>query len=411
LQRLLRRRTARKPVEVKKGRPTKKVSELKKQKSEIKPKLKTQPVIKKKSAATSAKEATQIADKLAELQSRMDKATRKKYHDRIMNATDVIKESKKVIKELEDTPAPWESRSKKTKVSTVGKESGPKKKTTGKSVVENIKQQLNKERKRRTSFSGDKIPYLKLGHKNRFRILVPPGGEGLYKIVKVHTYMGDGGRLQSSLDMDFHFADAAEAKYVLTHGPFVDKADYRAWKQMGDPINALAKALKEVGRKKEAANFWSRTTYLFNVLNRADGKVYVWQATKTNFDKIMELVFPPEEDDEEIGLAVAPELFDPIKGNDIIIKSNGEEGKARRYPKLLRAKPSPVGDYDGELYDLNLVMAKKATHFNNKVDVVFNTYGKQARRAGLDEDAWQAAAPERSKDTDFNPDELEGEDE
>lgn len=82
----------------------------------------------------------------------------------------------------------------------------------------------------------------------------------------------------------------------------------------------------------------NKTEYLWNVVNRADGKLYVWSTTEKLFEAVVEHArFSP--------------ICDADKGNDLILTTSGEGSRRRYSAPLCIPQSCPLG-YNGELFNL-----------------------------------------------------------
>jgi len=92
-----------------------------------------------------------------------------------------------------------------------------------------------------------------------------------------------------------------------------------------DPFNEMFVKLWKEGRKEEAKKFGRQERYITNIKVIKDpanpeneGKIFLFDMSKTLFDKIKQAVKPSE---DEIALGAEPKkVFDPVQGNSFLLK-------------------------------------------------------------------------------------------
>lgn len=96
---------------------------------------------------------------------------------------------------------------------------------------------------------------------------------------------------------------------------------------------AICRAIapKQFAASKEDRDQWygerSKAKFFFNVLDRADGKVKVWEASATMFGEVAQYAT-----DEDFG-----DISDPVNGHDLVVNRKGTGFGNTKYS--LRAKP------------------------------------------------------------------------
>jgi hypothetical protein len=196
------------------------------------------------------------------------------------------------------------------------------------------------------------------------------------------------GRFNTTIDMATVFEDPALHAAALAQGK-VTADDFAKYQQFGDPFVSTMVALKNAGVKlAQGKSFWPQTRAVFNVVNRADGKVYLWEASKTAFSSIMDHLGKMT-DDGEFKPGEYPELFNADDGFDIVIMGNGEDGIARRYTAYTPArKQSEVGDFEGEPYELLSQVVRRVSTWDDRARQMFASYAAAAQLAGITPDTW-----------------------
>jgi hypothetical protein len=196
------------------------------------------------------------------------------------------------------------------------------------------------------------------------------------------------GRFNTTIDMATVFENPAIHQAALAQGK-VDADDFAKYQQFGDPFTSTMVALKNAGVKlAQGKAFWPQTRAVFNVINRADGKLYLWEASKTAFENIM-THFGKLNDEGEFVPGQYPELFNEEDGFDIVITGNGLDGKQRRYTAYTPARSqSELGEFDGEPYDLLNQVVRRVTSWDDRARQLFASYAPQAVLAGITPDTW-----------------------
>lgn len=233
--------------------------------------------------------------------------------------------------------------------------------------------------------SGGGTNYLKLdAHESVIRVY--PGDPLFLNYRQNMTKVA--GRYTTTVDMQTVFENPAIHQAALAQGK-VTADDYAKYQQYGDPFVSTMVALKNAGVKLgQGKAFWPQTKAVFNVINRADGKLYFWEASKTAFEAIMAL-FGKIGDDGEFVPGKYPELFNEADGFDIVITGNGADGKARRYTGYNPDREqTPLGDFEGEPYDLLAQVVRKVVGWDERARHMFASHGATASLAGINPSLW-----------------------
>lgn len=223
---------------------------------------------------------------------------------------------------------------------------------------------------------GPKVPYMKFKvGENRIRILGPVG-EMVAPFVhfRAHNLRPMGQKYgRNMLSYDWLMQDKNQALLEkLREAGKVKDTDIELFQQFGDaPTEVAAKAKdREI---KSSKSLWPMDKYLFNVLNRADGKVYVFEAGRKFITEFLEptLVGVYDESGKQITEPVEPDLLDEDSGYDVVVTATGD-GLSRRYTYRVDRKPSPANlDSDTQLHDLFAIVARYATPYPTKVAALF----------------------------------------
>jgi hypothetical protein len=224
---------------------------------------------------------------------------------------------------------------------------------------------------------GTKTPFLKLTNgDNKVRILGPkfPDVDPLpFLFHKVHKYRTVG-KFFEVVDFDWLFANPALAEKAMKLGK-VTAADFAKWQKYGgDPWNIAGERARDLGyggKDSKAPYLFSTAGWAYNVLNRADGKVYLWVAGKQK-QQALEAIY------------AEADLFNEDDGHDINVKGNGQDNKDRRYTISVVVKPSAAGDFDPDsLTDLGEYAVRRAKGWDAKVLALFGVYGQFMSVLGL----------------------------
>jgi hypothetical protein len=224
---------------------------------------------------------------------------------------------------------------------------------------------------------GTKTPFLKLtSGDNRVRILGPkyPDVEPLpFLFHKVHKYRTQG-KFFELVDFDWLFSNPGLAERAIKLGK-VSRDDFAKWQRYGgDPWTIAGNRARDLGyggKDSDAPYLFPTASWAYNVLNRADGKVYLWVAGKQKQQALE-------------GIYAEADVFSEEDGHDINLKGNGQDGKERRYSVIAVVKPSAAGDFDPEsLTDLGEYAIRRAKSWDAKVMALFGVYGKFMASLGL----------------------------
>lgn len=216
---------------------------------------------------------------------------------------------------------------------------------------------------------GSKTPFLKLtGADNRIRILGPkdPNVNPLpFEFHKVHTWRVQG-RNYEALDLDFLFGNAALAQAAIAAGK-VTQDDFGKWQRFGsDPWNIAGNRIKDLGmggKDSKAPYLFGSAKWVYNVIDRRDGGVYVWTLGKQK-QQALEAIY------------AEADIFNEEEGHDLNVKGNGLDKNDRRYTVSVVIKPSPAGDFDANaMTDLRGFVLSRVKGWDAKVMALFGAYG------------------------------------
>lgn len=248
---------------------------------------------------------------------------------------------------------------------------------------------------------GGNTKYMKLG-KDKTTIRILPGDPLFLSFRQNMTKVA--GRFNTTIDFESIFNSPELHQRALAEGK-ITADDFAKFQQFGDPFTSTMLALKNAGMKlAKGQSFWPQTRAVFNVLNRADGGVYLWEASKTAFEAIMARFGKLDEEGAFVP-GEYPELFNLKDGFDLVITGNGQDGKARRYTSYDPARnASPVGGVDDEPYDLMAQVVRRVSNWDDRARQMFATYGALASVVGITPATWSISAVIGSDD-DQDPEE------
>lgn len=152
---------------------------------------------------------------------------------------------------------------------------------------------------------------------------------------------GEGKRV-APLCFRYLFGNDHLAELALDAGK-VGPDDSKLFAEFGCPLCVLPQTLNKAGAKDDANQHWPRTQYIWNVINRADGKLYKWSCSKKLATPI------------EATFKLYDQLFDPTEGRDFTVHATGEGSKRRYDPPVFMPFNSDLG-FEGKLNDLDDVM-------------------------------------------------------
>lgn len=203
------------------------------------------------------------------------------------------------------------------------------------------------------------------------------------------------GRFNTSVDLEDVYKNEALHQAALAAGKITSE-DFEKFQLFGDPFTSVMVALKNGGVKlPKGQAFWPQTKAVFNIINRADGKLYFWEASKTAFESIMTLFGKLDEETDEFVPGQYPELFNADDGFDLVVTGNGKDGKARRYLSYLPTRKStPVGELaEGDApYDLLDKVVWRVQSWDDRARQMFASYGSVAKVVGITPETWGISA-------------------
>lgn len=216
------------------------------------------------------------------------------------------------------------------------------------------------------------------------RVRVIPAGNDIDKVPYVvniqHSYnvMTPEGKMSTSFALCYnHIANNLKTlgKLLVDSGQ-LSKVDMQMFKLHGCPGCAAVNKLQNAGLAKEVwMSSIAKTSYLVNILARADSKVYVWNISKKVFGDI----FSPVAEFAKDGM----NALHPITGFDVLVNATGA-GFQRRYSVAMFPKPVPLAmPEDQRFYNLYEVLAKGFRSYRDFSDLTMLSFGKYFTPAGI----------------------------
>jgi hypothetical protein len=217
---------------------------------------------------------------------------------------------------------------------------------------------LENEGAKKGGFSGDN-QWLKMEAGSYTLRIGPPwsdAGLPTRKLVNHHGFTIDG-KQRAPMCYRFIFENEDIAK-ILVKINALSVEDWKAFKKYGCPGCILPQRIADQQGQDAARELWPRTQFLWNVVNRKDGKLYSW-STSTKIYEVIRTNFKMDND-----------LFHPEKGRDLMIEATGS-GMARRYgAPVFSPKSSPLGLDPYKPFNLDTAMAKGVITFAEFVAAV-----------------------------------------
>ena len=226
------------------------------------------------------------------------------------------------------------------------------------------------------SYVKSTIPFMKLGEgKHRLRFL-PKGNkeENLpFKAVQAHTLMisAQGGKKFAQYILCYDWLFTHEGAVEATIKPLIKMkkllpSDIEAFKNSGGcPICRAMDTLKTGGESKETfLTCRPRTMSYWNVLNRADKKIYVASLSETKHREICSAIASGLDIDEETGKPGedAQDILDLETGFDFQCIATGQMlGRRYTYTVIAKSKPVTAEDIAEGEKPLNLMLAVAET--------------------------------------------------
>lgn len=189
-------------------------------------------------------------------------------------------------------------------------------------------------------------------------------------MVNHSEYKNKEGQLRMPLCYNYAFTErnifeALKAKNVLK------QLDAQVYGKIGCVYCRISEARIQMHGKKNNKTY-ARTRYAWNLLDRADGKVHVFNSGSGLLDAFTMMY------------SVWPRLMDINEGMDIMIQATGEKLQ-RRYTYNLITTPCPLGIELSALHDLDQVMADGYTPISDALDLIITSYPEMMQLLGLNQ--------------------------
>jgi len=214
--------------------------------------------------------------------------------------------------------------------------------------------------------------------------IVPDMHTGLLFLpVKVHTFRKDG-TFRSWIDFDWLLGrnDPNVDKEIIMlkeylHGEKrLTKAMIDAWNETNDPAQELARTMKKGGADGKDIT-WSRLRFLWNVYDKADKTVKIYESSKAFKEAVESL------------MSAVPALAHPIKGRNLLINVSMADGRrVFAAPMLAPRKTSIRLDPEDTINLLAVANSYKYCDFKYKIDRTFDALGDVAEEYNVTADTF-----------------------
>lgn len=162
------------------------------------------------------------------------------------------------------------------------------------------------------------------------------------------------GNNRQPLCLKYVFENVAIAQALKAKGK-VTQDEYQKFTQFG----CLGCRLKDLLAQSDPKKKFLKAGYMWNVIDRTDGKCYIWTSSGQIFEAIKPLY------------DMYPKLFDTQVGYDFNLTATGED-KTRRYSVSPIVSPCPQGN--AQLHDLDQAMADGYKTFPEMIELINNTW-------------------------------------
>lgn len=221
--------------------------------------------------------------------------------------------------------------------------------------------------------SGGDSGWLKLDPgTHRIRICPPWSIEGVPTrlIVNHQGYKNKDGYQRNPLCFSYAF-NTENIATALVAKTVVKPEDLKFFGQYGCIYCRISDILINTQGKKNNKTF-ATPKFIFNVVNRADNKVYKWTASKKMFEGIA------------MYAGAYPYMFNVEDGMDLMLIATGS-GLQRRYALNIIPDKCPLGvDLNvTPLHDLDATMADGYRNLNETMELILNSYPSMLNLLGI----------------------------
>lgn len=159
------------------------------------------------------------------------------------------------------------------------------------------------------------------------------------------------------------------------------KEDLEFYQKYGCPYCLVSNLVIQMNGKKNN-KFYPKPTFLWNVVYRADSKIYKFSTSKKIFDNVAMFA------------SAYPSMFNVDNGMDIAILATGD-GMQRRYNSNLIPDPVPLGVdlTTNKLHDLDIAMADGYRNLNETMELLLNTVPNLLPILGINPSQFVTSAP------------------
>lgn len=219
---------------------------------------------------------------------------------------------------------------------------------------------------KKTGGSGGGGEWLKMKAEDYdLRVLPPWSDQGLtHRVIRNHNgpftspFKTEDGYRVAPLCLRFLFSQEDLSK-ICYEAEKITVRDYDLFQEYGCPMDKLPEYYMSQDDRDSASPHWPRIQYLWNVLNRGDGKVYKYSSSQKVFTAI------------NTQYKLDPDLFSPTEGRDFLITATGENETRRYSTPAFYPKPRAIPD-GLKLYDLDAAMLKGVRTFDEIMWLVVN---------------------------------------
>jgi hypothetical protein len=225
--------------------------------------------------------------------------------------------------------------------------------------------------KTKQEYSSSESIYLKLpAGLHQLRICPPWSQEGSVcrMIVSHSNYKNKDGNLRMPLCYRYCFTEENIA-LELKKRNVIKPEDLKYYGQFGCVYCRISDAKKAMEGKKANTTF-ARSAYFWNVINRTDGKVYVFRTGSGLLDAVTMMY------------GMYNKFFDINEGFDIMVNAVGEKLQ-RRYTYNPISNPTKLGVELDKLHDLDNVMADGYTNLSEALELIVASYPQMVQLLSL----------------------------
>lgn len=226
--------------------------------------------------------------------------------------------------------------------------------------------------KQSAEYTSSENIYLKMTQGvHQLRLCPPWSSEGTpCRMLYHHSGFQDkDGNKKLPLCYDYVFNNIPTIGKVLNEQKLIKQNDVDVYRKIKCIFCRVGEIIKNM-QGKAANQTYPKKRYMWNIIDRKDGKNYVWGTSDTVFKNL--LMF----------YSAYPALFNVDSGLDLSITATGEKLQ-RKYMIQVINNPTPLNYPVNEIHNLDIVMGEGYKNMNEAIELIMSSYPNMLQLLGI----------------------------